>query len=115
MWCWSGGTIGVPGRPQALVQALHACHRWGVDLLSSQEHLDTMTPPGEWMCTGMAALAPCERALIRARVNAGMARAKAQGQRLSRAPLAKALHARMAALYAQGLALHQIRMPLGMG
>jgi DNA invertase Pin-like site-specific DNA recombinase len=76
---------------QALVQALNEFHRLGVDFISYQENIDTMTPPGELMFTVMASLAQFERALISARVKAGMARAKAQGKRISRAPLAKEL------------------------
>jgi DNA invertase Pin-like site-specific DNA recombinase len=67
------------------------------------------------MFTVMASLAQFERALISERVKAGMARAKAQGKRISRAPLAEALQARIAALYAEGLSIHQIRKQLGMG
>jgi DNA invertase Pin-like site-specific DNA recombinase len=74
-----------------------------------------MTPQGELMFTVMASLAQFESALISARVKAGMARAKAQGKRISRAPLAKELQARIAALYAEGLSIHQISQQLGIG
>ena len=71
---------------QALVQALHEFHRLGVDFISYQENNDTTTPQGELIFTVMASLAQFERALISERVKAGMARAKAQGKRISRAP-----------------------------
>ena len=100
---------------QALVQALNEFHRLGVDFISYQENIDTMTPQGELMFTVMASLAQFERALISERVKAGMARAKAQGKRISRAPLAKELQARIAARYAEGLSIHQISKQLGMG
>jgi DNA invertase Pin-like site-specific DNA recombinase len=63
----------------------------------------------------MASLAQSERALISERVKAGMARAKAQGKRISRAPIAKALQARIAALHIQGVSIHQISKQLGIG
>ena len=49
------------------------------------------------------------------RVKAGMARAKAQGKRISRAPIAKGIQVRIAELHAQGTSLHQISKQLGIG
>ena len=73
---------------QALVQALNEFHRLGVDFISYQENIDTTTPQGEMIFTVMASLAQFESALISERVKAGMARARAQGKRISRAPIA---------------------------
>jgi DNA invertase Pin-like site-specific DNA recombinase len=75
---------------QALVQALKEFHSLGVDFISYQENIDTTTPQGEMIFTMMASLAQFESALISERVKAGLARAKAQGKRISRAPIAKA-------------------------
>ena len=100
---------------QALVQALHEFHRLGVDFISYQENIDTTTPQGELIFTVMASLAQFERALISERVKAGMARAKAQGKRISRAPLAEELQAQIVALAAEGLSIHQIGKQLGLG
>lgn len=65
--------------------------------------------------TVMASLAQFESALISERVKAGMARAKAQGKRISRTPIAEELQVRIAALYAEGLSIHQISKQLGIG
>ena len=100
---------------QALVQALHEFHRLGVDFISHQENIDTTTPQGELIFTVMASLAQFERALISERVKAGMARAKAQGKRISRAPLAEELQAQIVALAAEGLSMHQVGKQLGLG
>jgi DNA invertase Pin-like site-specific DNA recombinase len=100
---------------QALVQALHEFHRLGVDFISHQENIDTTTPQGALIFTVMASLAQFERALISERVKAGMARAKAQGKRISRAPLAEALQAQIMALAVEGLSIHQIGKQLGLG
>jgi len=100
---------------QALVQALHEFHRLGVDFISHHENIDTTTPQGELIFTVMASLAQFERALISERVKAGMARAKAQGKRISRAPLAEELQAQIVALAAEGLSIHQIGKQLGLG
>ena len=100
---------------QALVQALKAFHSLGVDFISYQENIDTTTPQGEMMFTVMASLAQFESALISERVKAGMARAKAQGKRISRAPLAQDIQERIATLYGQGVSIHQISKQLGIG
>ena len=97
---------------QALVHALKEFHSLGVDFISAQENIDTTTPQGEMIFTVMASLAQFESALMSERVKAGMARAKAQGKRISRAPIAKQVQERIAALHAQGLSIQQIRKQL---
>jgi DNA invertase Pin-like site-specific DNA recombinase len=100
---------------QALVNALKEFHSLGVDFISYQEHIDTTTPQGELIFTVMASLAQFERALMSERVKAGMARAKAQGKRISRAPIARPLQRRIALLYEQGISISQISKRLGIG
>jgi DNA invertase Pin-like site-specific DNA recombinase len=100
---------------QALVLALKEFQSLGVDFISYQENIDTTTPQGEMIFTVMASLAQFESALISERVRAGMARAKAQGKRISRAPLAENIQARIATLYAQGTSIHQISKQLRIG
>ena len=63
----------------------------------------------------MASLAQFESTLISERVKAGMARARAQGKRISRAPIAKSTQVRIAELHAQGISLHQISKQLKIG
>jgi DNA invertase Pin-like site-specific DNA recombinase len=72
-----------------LAQALKEFQSLGVDFISYQENIDTTTPQGEMIFTVMASLAQFESALISERVKAGMARAKAQGKRISRSPIPK--------------------------
>ena len=100
---------------QALVQALKEFQSLGVDFISYQENIDTTTPQGEMIFTVMASLAQFESALISERVKAGMARAKAQGKRISRSPIARGVQSRIAQLHAQGVSLHQISKQLGIG
>jgi len=99
----------------ALVNALHEFHRLGIDFISYQEHIDTTTPQGELIFTVMASLAQFESALMSERVKAGMARAKAQGKRISRAPLARLIQRCIARLYAQGTSISHISKQLGIG
>lgn len=63
----------------------------------------------------MASLAHFESALIRERVKAGMARAKAQSKRISRAPIPQRVQARIGGLLIQGLSIHQMSQQLGIG
>ena len=100
---------------QALVHALNEFHSLGVDVISSQENIDTTTPQGEMIFTVMASLAQFESALISERVKAGMARAKAQGKRVSRAPIPAEVQTRLGELYTQGLSIHQMSRQLGIG
>jgi DNA invertase Pin-like site-specific DNA recombinase len=97
----------------ALVNALKEFHRLGVDFISYQENIDTTTPQGELIFTIMASLAQFESALISERVKAGMARAQAQGKRVSRAPIPKKLQSRIAVLHEQGISISQISKQLG--
>jgi DNA invertase Pin-like site-specific DNA recombinase len=68
----------------ATIQHLEAV---GVDLYLDQQHIDTTTPTGRLLYQITGAFAEFERSMIRSRVNAGLARAKAQGKRLGRRPV----------------------------
>ena len=100
---------------QALAQALNEFHRLGVDFISYQENIDTTTPQGEMIFTVLASLAQFESALMSDRVKAGMARARAQGKRISRAPIPRGVQGRIADLYRQEVSIHQISKQLGIG
>ncbi|ETX03628.1 MAG: hypothetical protein ETSY1_46655 (plasmid) [Candidatus Entotheonella factor] len=99
----------------ALLGALKEFHRLGVDFISYQENVDTTTPQGELIFMIRASLAQFESTLISERVKAGMARAKAQGKRISRAPIPKKLQSQIAALHAQEVSISQISKQLGIG
>ena len=111
----SAQNIGPPRSTQALVQALKEFQSLGVDFISYQENIDTTTPQGEMIFTMMASLAQFESTLMSERVKAGMARAKAQGKRISQSPIAKGIQVRSAEFHEQGIFLHQISKQLGIG
>lgn len=56
----------------------------GVGLYLHREQLDTSTPVGKFVLTIMAGLAEMELASIKARIGAGLRRARASGKRLGR-------------------------------
>src|SRR6266404_2438901 len=68
---------------RATIQHLEAV---GVDLYLDQQNIDTTTPTGRLLFQITGAFAEFERSMIRSRVNAGLARARAQGKRLGRRP-----------------------------
>ncbi len=67
-----------------LVDLLGELHAKGVDLYLHQQGIDTTTPAGKAMFQMVGVFAEFERTLIRERVMAGLARAKAEGKQLGR-------------------------------
>lgn len=67
-----------------LLDVLKELHAKAVDLFLHQQGLDTSTPSGRAMFQMLGVFAEFERAMIRERVMAGLARAKAEGTKLGR-------------------------------
>jgi DNA invertase Pin-like site-specific DNA recombinase len=80
---------------QDLVGFLSELHALRVDLYLHQQGIDTTTPAGKAMFQMMGVFAEFERAMIAERVRAGLARAKSEGKRLGRPPIAPALEERI--------------------
>jgi DNA invertase Pin-like site-specific DNA recombinase len=87
-----------------LVAALETFRSLHVEFVSLQEQLDTATPIGQAMFTIIGAMAQLERDIIRERIKAGLARAKARGIRLGR-PRVPVVAAALLALRDQGLSV----------
>jgi DNA invertase Pin-like site-specific DNA recombinase len=69
---------------QDLVNFLSDIHGYGIDLYLHQQGIDTTTPAGKAMFQMLGVFAEFERSMIKERVHAGLARAKAQGKILGR-------------------------------
>ena len=67
-----------------LVGTLQGLHSKHVDLYLHQQGIDTTTPSGKAMFQMMGVFAEFERSMLRERVNAGLARARAEGIQLGR-------------------------------
>ncbi len=67
-----------------LVGTLQELHSKHVDLYLHQQGIDTTTPSGKAMFQMMGVFAEFERSMLRERVNAGLARARAEGIQLGR-------------------------------
>ena len=98
---------------QALVNAMKEFQSMGIDFISYQENIDTTTPTGELIFHVMASLAQFESSLISQRVKAGMARAKAQGKRISRPTISMDRQNEIFDLQKQGLSMNKISKQLG--
>jgi DNA invertase Pin-like site-specific DNA recombinase len=95
-----------------LVTALETFRSLHVGFVSLQEQLDTSTPIGQAMFTIIGAMAQLERDIIRERVKAGLAQARARGVQLGR-PRARATAAEVVRLRGQGLSVGAIARLLG--
>tara|TARA_R110001592_G_scaffold16881_11_gene71670 strand:- start:2935 stop:3327 length:393 start_codon:yes stop_codon:yes gene_type:complete len=70
-----------------LVMLLADLEKINIDLYVKQQVIDTTTPSGKLVFHVAGAFAEFEREMIRERVNAGLARARAQGKVLGRPKL----------------------------
>jgi DNA invertase Pin-like site-specific DNA recombinase len=98
-----------------LLGILQALHDKGVDLFLHQQGLDTSTSAGRAMFQMLGVFAEFERGIIRERVNAGLARARANGTKLGRRPVKPVVEARIRQLRARGDGILKISKKLGIG
>lgn len=100
---------------QDLVSFLTELQALRCDLYLHQQALDTSTPSGRAMFQMLGVFAEFERGMIRERVNAGLARARANGTKLGRRPVEAKVEARIRALKAEGMGILRIGKMLGVG
>ena len=86
-----------------------------VDLFLHQQGLDTSTTAGRAMFQMLGVFAEFERGIIRERVNAGLARAKARGIKLGRRTVKPAVEDRIRVLRAEGMGILKIGRTVGVG
>jgi DNA invertase Pin-like site-specific DNA recombinase len=98
-----------------LIDTLRSLEAANVDLYLDQQAIDTTTPAGRMFFHVTRAFAEFERDMIRSRVNAGLARARARGVRLGRpktsAKVERAIRTRLAA----GAGILKTATALGVG
>ncbi len=98
-----------------LLSILQGFHDKGVDLFLHQQGLDTSTTAGKAMFQMLGVFAEFERGIIRERVNAGLARARAKGTKLGRRRVKPSVEARILELRANGDGILKIGRTLGVG
>jgi DNA invertase Pin-like site-specific DNA recombinase len=98
-----------------LLSILQGLHEKGVGLFLHQQGLDTTTTAGKAMFQMLGVFAEFERGIIRERVNAGLARARANGTKLGRRRVKPSVEARILELRAKGDGILKIGRKLGVG
>jgi hypothetical protein len=87
----------------------------GVGLYLHQQAVDCSTPAGKAMLAMCGVFAEFEREMIRERVNAGLARARAQGKRLGRPPVDTSVKRAIRQRRSKGQGMLKIARELGVG
>ena len=93
---------------QDLVSLLSEMKAKGVDLFLYKQGLDTSRPSGKATFGMLGVFAELEREMIRERVMSGLARARAQGRRLGRPPIADKTRQEILAGKRKGLSVRKI-------
>ena len=87
----------------------------GVDLYLDQQNIDTTTPTGRLLFQITGAFAEFERSIIRARVNLGLSRSRAQGKSLGRRPVSADVVERIRTELVTGAGILKTAKALGVG
>lgn len=98
-----------------LLSILQGLHEKGVGLFLYQQGLNTTTTAGKAMFQMLGVFAEFERGIIRERVNAGLARAKANGTKLGRRRVKPSIEAKILELKANGDGILKIGRKVGVG
>lgn len=98
-----------------LVLTLQELTDLGVGFISLTEALDLTTPSGRAMAGMLAVFAEFEREIIRERVRAGLAQARAEGKVLGRPPSITKKEKEVKRLFARGLSKSEIARRLEIG
>ncbi len=100
---------------QDLISMLAEFHSKRIDLYLHQQGLDTTTPAGKAMFQMLGVFAEFERAIIRERIKAGLARAKAEGKRLGRPTCGLQMEQKILSARRAGAAIHRIARRFDIG
>ncbi len=111
--CWDVSRLGRSLRD--LVDIFETLRALKIDLVIHQSGIDTQTPAGIAMMQMSGVFAQFERAMIVERTKAGMARARARGAQIGRAPVGDGTVAAIRSLRASGLSMDRIARDLKIG
>jgi DNA invertase Pin-like site-specific DNA recombinase len=98
-----------------LLGILQSLHDKATDLFLHQQGLDTSTVAGKAMFQMLGVFAEFERGIIRERINAGLARARANGTKLGRRTVKPSVEARIRELRGAGVGILKIGRTVGVG
>jgi len=100
---------------QHLVEFMEELKEQGVGLYLHQQNVDSSTAAGKAMLSMCGVFAEFERSIIVERVNAGLARARAEGKTLGGPKLDAATEARVRSLRAAGHGINKTAKMAGVG
>ena len=100
---------------QHLVTFLDELHSKKVDLFLHRQGIDTTTSAGKMMFQMLGVFAEFERAMIKERINAGLARARAQGKTLGRPKVSLQVENKIRKLRSTGKGIRKIASELRVG
>jgi DNA invertase Pin-like site-specific DNA recombinase len=100
---------------QHLIGFLDELQTKKVDLYLHQQGIDTGTPAGKMLFQMLGVFAEFERAMIRERINAGLARARIQGKILGRPKVSLAIENKIKKLRSTGKGIRKIASELKVG
>jgi DNA invertase Pin-like site-specific DNA recombinase len=100
---------------QDLIGFLGEMHAKEVDLYLHQQGLDTSTPAGKALFQMLGVFGEFERAMIRERVNAGLARARAKGVQLGRPRVPEDVETAIRTGLASGIGIRKVAAQVGVG
>ena len=98
---------------QDLVTFLGELHALKIDLFLKTQGIDTTTPSGKAMFGMLSVFADFERSIIQERVRAGLLRARREGKRLGRPPIAPAIEERIRQARKGGLSVRKTAAKFG--
>jgi DNA invertase Pin-like site-specific DNA recombinase len=100
---------------QHLIGFLEELRAKGVDLYLHQQGLDTSTPAGRALFQVMGVFAEFERAMIVARVQAGLKRARSEGKQLGRPRVSQQIEQAIRRELGKGRGIHAVAKTVGVG
>ena len=100
---------------QHLIGFLDELQSKKVDLYLHQQGIDTGTPAGKMLFQMLGVFAEFERAMIRERINAGLARARIQGKTLGRPKVSLQVENKIRKLRSTGKGIRKIASELKVG
>jgi DNA invertase Pin-like site-specific DNA recombinase len=100
---------------QDLIGFLSELHSLNIGLFLHQQGLDTTTPSGKAMFGMLGVFAEFERAMIRERVRAGLARARANGKTLGRPKVPATMEDAIRKALADGSGIRKVAAALSVG
>jgi len=101
---------------QHLITTVNDLHALGIEIFFTQQNIDTTTPSGKLIFNVFASFASFEREMIRSRVVAGIALAKAKGVKLGRPPsVTHQTRNAIEELYKKGMSVKRIAKSLSCG